>query len=186
MPLRTKVRIGVVLFVVAFVVDMIGRWDVLLGTLPEWARTALVKSSLAEAVLALVGIYLLWSVADTTAVQETNARQALSIANDSNSKLRDQILVDNAELVRRLEASNADLRGMVAEVDQKLTKVLDEKLMDWAPAFQKLVNDFKADVQRQHASITTQFQQTLLAIARQTGAAVGAINTGVPPKDVVD
>jgi hypothetical protein len=101
---------------------------------------------------------------------QRQAGEALQIATESN-----------AELVQRIEASNQHLCERVDAVDAKLAKVLDDKVMDWSPVFQKLSDEFTHNVQEQQRSIENQFRQTLLAVARHSGVPVGGINTAIPP-----
>jgi hypothetical protein len=115
MSLRNNYRTGGILIVLSVLLGALGGWDTVTAHLPAGLQPY-AESPVAAIVLALTGIYILWRAAKETSKVADVAAASLRMAQETNRALE-----------QRIEQAEA-----------KLVKAIDEQIIDWAPARQKL------------------------------------------------
>jgi hypothetical protein len=126
MPAKRELDLGTGFVVATILFTALSNWDTFINHLPVGARPY-VQSPLTAIILALGGVYFLWRAASHSVALSAAADEALRIANESNR-----------ELQRRVEAAEA-----------KLTKALDDAVIDWSPAYQSLLKGSEKRLEQQ-------------------------------------
>ena len=79
----------------------------------------------------------------------------------------DQALAEILETVRRIEAQHGEFAKVVSETDKKLIAVLEQKAVDWDPAFQKIKEDMVKIVDQTFRTHVDMFRGEVTSARRQ-------------------
>lgn len=155
-------NVGTGLAVGAILLGTLGDWKTVVDLLPVGARPY-AESPLMAIIFALAAIYFLWRAASHSAELERQAADALRLANDSNKALE-----------RRVKSA-----------EEKLVKALDQQVISWAPAYAKLEEEAKANLQRMAKAPLEELMMSILSIKRRTdrGYLPGDDISKPPPND---
>lgn len=125
MAARMNLSGGAILAALGALWSGLSSWTTFVSFFPESARPY-VQSPFAGIVMSLVAISLLWKAAAHSFGIEKDISRAIKLAEQTN-----------ADLARRVEAAEA-----------RLVATLDDRVISWAPAYQKLQDDAREEMQR--------------------------------------
>ena len=157
---RNDRNTGVILALAAVVVVLFnatGIWDTLNEHTPMWAHPFLGSPALAV-ILLFTAIYFLWRAA--------NSAEAMQQAAEAMKKGADEAL-------RLAHESNLALQRRIEAAEAKLTRAIDEQVIDWAPARQRLEEEAEQRVRQVFDGWMEQLRQVYQSYHRRATRGYG-------------
>jgi hypothetical protein len=144
MSLKNHYRTGGIFVVLSILFGALGGWDTITSHLPPSVRPY-AESPVVAIVFALTGVFILWRAAKETS----------QIANVSASSLR------------MAQESNQALERRIEQAEAKLIKAIDEQVINWAPAFERLQREAEEQSRRALDGYISELRQVYNSFRRR-------------------